>query len=110
MQCNTFGSKNVVVILLQPVSRTGEEEVSKRSVKSKNLFLSSARVAGISAVTKGTRFVRESTESCPLLLPEKFLHETHRNASAVSSLYDTRLENSSLHDYIPFTDVIILQT
>lgn len=62
MQCNTFGSKNVVIILLQPVSRTGEEEVSKRSVKSKNLVLSSARVAGISAVTKGTRFVRESTE------------------------------------------------
>lgn len=40
MQCNPLrlAQKNVVIILLQPVSRTGEEEVSKRSFKSKICF------------------------------------------------------------------------
>ena len=40
MQCNSLrlAQEKVVIILLQPVSRTGEEEVSKRSFKSKTCF------------------------------------------------------------------------
>ena len=102
MQCHPLrlAQKSVVIILLQPVSRTGEEEVSKRSFKSKFVLYHLPELQGFLQLAKVPDLLVKVQSDIYFSCWKMFDMKLAEMLALFLAFPRLGIENSFLHDYM----------